>query len=248
VNLKAIHELQDVNRVASPQYLPPSELLEYARLQGGPAGRPLFYTVIGSSDYMGAKTILFSPAPNADTVFDFYYEKWPRPIKLQNYSLGLITGSQGGFTISGASGAAWADRVEGAIIRIGDSPAQPSGLFGSNPFLMERTVMEWTNSTSLEVDSALTEAVDSVGYCISDPLDIDVPVMWEALKCCAAMLLPKHPARESRWYKGELEVAYAAALSQAAGNDQAVNHRRIAGGAHGIHSYTVTPGATFSTG
>jgi hypothetical protein len=83
VNCRAIMQLQDVARVASPEYVDPATLLEYSRQQGGPSSRPLFYTVLGSSDFMGAKTLVLAPAPNAASVFDFVYEKWPRPIKIQ---------------------------------------------------------------------------------------------------------------------------------------------------------------------
>lgn len=245
VNLKAINQLQDVNRVATPSYMPPAELLEYSRLQGGPSGRPLCYTVHGSSDYMGAKTLVLAPAPNAATVFDFYYEKWARPLRTQNESRGVVSGSQGAYTLTGSNGVNWPERIEGSIIRISGSQSIPSGTYGNNPCLMERVVMTRNSATSIELDAPLTEAVTRVGYCISDPLDIDVSVMWDALKACAEMLIPQHPARMSRWYKGGLEAAYHEAISAAARHDMPTTHRRDmmnAGG--GMHAFTVSPGAT----
>ncbi len=246
VNCRAIKELIDVARTSSPQYVSPSQLLEYQRMQGGPSGRPLYYTVIGSPDFMGAKTLQLAPAPTASTRFDFIYNRWPRPIRTQNYSVGTLSGSQGAFTLTG-TGASWKELYEGAIIRLSDSKSIPTGMFGDNPFLMERAIMTRNSSTELEIDSALTEAVSSVGYVISDPLDIDVPVMWEALKACAEMCLPGHPERESRYYKGGLEQKYMYALTIASQADEATSHRRVAGGGPGgMMSFDVTPGATVS--
>jgi hypothetical protein len=94
---------------------------------------------------------------------------------------------------------------------------------------MERMILSVDSPTNLTLDDALDEAVTLAGYMISDPLDVDVSLLWQALKACAELLLPQHPARNVSRYDGRLEAAYRDALRMAANGDSAARHDRVAG-------------------
>lgn len=227
INCQGIYDLIDPTNSHSPVYMAPAEFLNYARGVQRSPGRSLYYTIIGSPDYLGARSIMLAPAPTSVVHYDFLYHRWPRQLRTFLHQEGTVSGTQGGTTITGV-GTAWTENMEGAVIRFSDSKGQPGDTLDVNPASQERIVIDVAGATSLIIDRELTASVAGVSYTISDPLDIDAPAMYAALKALAEMKLSGHPARQVERYAFTLERAYDDELRRAKAADATAAHARKA--------------------
>lgn len=157
------------DRVDCLEYMQPDEWLnvQSSRSQGTPS----YYTLRGDPNYMGALAISFYPAPDTAYTIDSVYTRKPKPLLVDEYNTGSVTTNSA--TVTG-SGTSWDSTMVGTVIRFSSgSQKVPTGLAGSDPYYVERTVMSVTSSTQLEMDAASGFTLTGVKYSISDPVDIE---------------------------------------------------------------------------
>lgn len=161
------------------QYVHPREWSSQRRVNSGP-GQPVFYTYIGSTKPRGRTSIAIWPPTDAAYVIDILYKRSMRPLVYCQISDGLVAATADSTTITG-TGTAFKAGMIGSIIRFGVDGGEniPTGPTGNEPAVVERTITAVASATSLTVDEAMPETIASAHYLISDPLDIDVPVMYE---------------------------------------------------------------------
>jgi hypothetical protein len=159
-------------------YTHPRSWSSSRRLTTGP-GRPVLFTVLSDPDTRDRMTMRIWPPPDTTYSMDSLYRKKARPMVYDRTADGLVSSST--TTITGVDTRFLSSHV-GSVIRFAsDSTDIPTGLEGGNPYFAERTITEFTSSTSVVVDSALPSEVSGVRYVISDPADIDTSVMQEYL-------------------------------------------------------------------
>ena len=169
-------------------YEHPDIWLERQRIYRGPAV-PRVYTVRGEPHYFGVMAVSFFPPPDAAYPFDFIYKRLPRPMVLEGYSTGSASATAGSTTITG-SGTSWSSSMVGSVIRLSaDSVNPPTDLVGPNPAIYEGVVLAVASASSLTADTPSPSTLGSVQYVISDPVDIEVGAMLNALlRCCEYQL------------------------------------------------------------
>lgn len=179
VNCRRIWPLVDLLRGFFPAQLQPNELLYNQAANWNPQ-EPLRYCIRNDGEYVGGKSIEFGPPPNVARTYDFLYLASARQLRTEKHSTGTIT-TDGTTTVAGDGGNAWTDAMVGCALRTSvDGTTEPTGLAGNltadNPYLDQRIILKVNSATSLVVDSAI-DALSSVKYTISDPIDIDTDPM-----------------------------------------------------------------------
>ena len=166
---------------AVPQYLSPGAWLE--RQQGNlSVGTPRYFTFTNDPNYQGVMAVRFWPPPDAAYTFRFIYHRRPRPLIVESYKTGTVTATSGSTTLPG-SGTVWTSAMIGSTIRFSANAVDyPTGREGANPFAYERTIMDVATTTSLTLDSSLSETLTGVKYVISDPVDIEDGAMLVAFQ------------------------------------------------------------------
>jgi hypothetical protein len=191
------------------EFVHPTEWLTRRRIVSTSANYPHIYTFMGSPNYHGAKELLLYPYPDSAFTLDFIYSRRPRAIVFESESRGKVTNSASSTTVTGTD-TSFTSAMIGSLIRLSTSGSEePTGREGANPYSVERSIVAVASSTSLTVDQAITDAHTSVRYVISDPIDIDVPLMGRALSRCAESQLGKLRRLEDRT---ALDAEYTKAL------------------------------------
>ena len=98
---------------------------------------------------------------------------------MSDYKTGTIVTTASSAVVTGTSTAFTSD-MKGSVIRVGTSTDNPSGIDGLNPYAEERVIISVDSGTQVTVDSGMDSAASVVKYRISDPIDIDDGVMYEA--------------------------------------------------------------------
>lgn len=170
--------------VARPCYVHPRDWLIPQQLLKN-TGTPSRYTFTSSPDLMNAMAVRFQPAPDAAYNFDYIYHRRPRQLLVADYKTGTVTASSGSTTLTGAS-TVWESKHVGSVVRLSSSTTlDPTGLVGSNPFVVERVITAFGSATSVTVDSSFSDNYSGVKYNISDPVDVEEGAMLTAfLRCC----------------------------------------------------------------
>lgn len=144
----------------------------------------------GDSEYYGSLSLVFSPAPSTARTYDLLYTRQPRPLRLEKYNTGTVTVSAGSTTVGG-NGTSFPEDCLGCVIRFSDSATEPTGVSGTsgdvvNRYYAQRTITARGSATSLTIDAAASSStLTTVGYVISDPLDIEYHAMYGALRALA---------------------------------------------------------------
>jgi hypothetical protein len=147
---------------------------------------PWQVAIHGSGDSYGRMSVVFTPPPSEALKYDIWYEASPRELVTERETLGTVTISAAGTTITGAS-TAFSSAHEGAIIRLSSSTSkEPTSRSGNksdglyNPYVFQTRIRRAASTTSLIVDDAAAETLTSVKYVISDPIDVEPTSMWTA--------------------------------------------------------------------
>lgn len=178
-------------------------------------GEPWAFTIQGDSNYQGGTAFSFVAAPSSARNYDYLYRRNPRPLRFENEATGTI--SVAGTTAVTGSGTAFTEAMVGSVIRISSTTDAPTGLYGSNPYAEERVVTGYTSAASLTVDTAWTQTLSGKKYVLSDPVDIDLPVMLNAYTTGIAARLGHLRSKDDR---APLEAMYQEELRRAACADQ----------------------------
>jgi hypothetical protein len=184
---------------------------------------PEHATVQASGKYFGGKEIVFGPPPDTIYTYDMLYVARPRPLQIDEYSNATV--SLSGATVTGASGVTFPANCEGSLIRFSSNTTKPSSLVGGincgdNPYVAHGLILSRDSSTQLTLTESPGQTLTSVGYTISDPLDIDTNVMLTAFLRAAETEYARLQGRED--YRGKMAVARQALL-EAMEADQAVD-------------------------
>lgn len=161
-------------------YVKPSEFL-YDEKRLYTTGTPQEFTITGSPDLLGQQVIRFWPTSSEAKTLDYFYIRYPKQLKVSGKAsedqIGTIASS--GTAITGTSTAFNALRHNGCILRIGTNSSDvPTGMYGRNPALDERSVTV-NSTTSITVDAS-AQTASGVKYVLSDPVDL-APYLWNLL-------------------------------------------------------------------
>lgn len=149
----------------------------------GTTGSPLQLTVFSDPKYLGGQAVQFSPGPNSAISVMFQYWRGMRQLRTLQYSTGTASASTTALTISGG---VLTDLHVGCLIRMSsDGSTAPTSLLGNrsdvlNPAAHEAVIVARSSTTEATLDAAPSSALSAVLFTISDPIDLDSPVMWDA--------------------------------------------------------------------
>lgn len=182
VNLRAMGTLKDCNRSRFLAYVTPNDMIASRQIYQTPT-LPFRYTIRGDESYLGSCGIQLYPPPDQAYQYDYMGYRYPRPFTTPiPYTTGTVTTS--GTTVTG-TGTAWTAAMLGTIIRFSTTTTAPTGMYGSNPYYLQRRVTAINSATSLTIDLALDTDQTGVAYEISDPIDMDAGAMYTAfLRLC----------------------------------------------------------------
>lgn len=144
----------------------------------------------GVAEYYGSLSLTFSPPPSTIREYDLLYYRQPRQLNIEKYNTGTVTVTGGATAVTGNSTVFPTDCV-GSIIRFSSSATEPTGVAGvssgtANRYLAQRTITARTSDTAITIDAAASSStLTTVGYVISDPIDIEHHSMFGALRSLA---------------------------------------------------------------
>lgn len=187
----------------SMTYMSPAEYLQTLRYLASPGGQPRFYTFTGSRKAPGRLVLRIHPAPSTFETLDFSYKRKCRDIQVWDAHDGKATISGGSSTVTLANGGAFTPRMAGSTIRFSDTVEPPTPLEGSNPFVEERQIDQVLSASQATLDGPVVNTYTSMGYTISDPLDIESQSMFNALYAGAM----RHLAFARQYKPGEYDDA-----------------------------------------
>jgi hypothetical protein len=146
---------------------------------------PWTCTVKATGDYLGALSLVFSPPPSSDILYDILYEAAPRPLNLEVYNTGTVSVSAGSTSLT-SSGATFPRGCEGSIIRFSaNGSTLPTGPVGDlagndNLYYAQRVIVTRSSASALVLDQSMTDALSAVKFTISDPIDLETKAMYTA--------------------------------------------------------------------
>lgn len=207
----------------------------------GDPSTPEHATIRSTGKYLGGRELVFGPPPNAALTYDMLYEARPRPLTIDDYS--SITASVSGTAVTGAAGVVFPAGCVGSIIRFSGNSTKPTSLLGGqgsgdNPYVHQAVIAERTSATALVLSEAAPSALSSVGYTISDPLDIDPNVMLSAFLLMCEAEYARLQGRND--FPAKLGLARQAIL-------EAIESDRSVGGGRGVLSYDEFTRTTVTT-
>lgn len=164
------------------QYMEPEHFFGMTRWWGTTTiSQPGAYTIY-QDRRTGLQSIMFGEPPADVRSYGFQYIRRPRPLRVAEYATGTATVVSGATTLEG-TGTTWiADHV-GCIFRLSTNGTQkPTSPFGAidgtdNPAVLTRVVASRTDADTLALDVASDVSKSACRYTLSDPIDIDWPVM-----------------------------------------------------------------------
>ena len=182
------------------------------------------WTISGGDD--GGMDFLVYPMADRATTIELPFRRRARELLISGYSAPNYAGTVtlAGGTITGV-GTAFHPRMIGSVLRLSRSINVPTGLSGKEPFLSEHRILGIVSATQLTVENSSEITAASVGYRVSDPLDISRSMQDAMLR-----LAEKHFA-VGRNFKDKASFAslYEGALKRAKSADKPITERRIAG-------------------
>jgi hypothetical protein len=155
---------------------------------GASSGDMRFYHIAEAPDLYGQKVMYFWPMPATDKTIDYVYYRRPRQLRYSGYAgadfAGTISIDADDATVTCTNAGLLDDHV-GSILRIGTSATErPTGHYGEYPYVEERAIAEYTDTTHLELDANAQTSRSGVKYVITDPIDIGQAAHNAFLRCC----------------------------------------------------------------
>lgn len=167
------------------QYVRPAEWLAVRRYWAR-TGTSWNYTFTADPKAAGRLALRLDPAPQTNSTLDFIYRRRCRDIRIWEQTKGRASVVGGGNVITLTQGGLFAAAHVGSVIRLSDGAVKPpTDLDGTDPYVVERTILQRISSTQAMVDDAVDTAYTSVAYRISDPIDVEPTGMYNALYCGA---------------------------------------------------------------
>lgn len=160
-------------------YSDPTDELWWQRFTKS-AGTPRFYTLRGTSFWPGRLAISFFPYPDQQKTIDYIYERRARELRLASSSAGTVTVAAGSTAVVG-NGTAFDPSWEGAVFRIGTARTSPTSWVGVAPPSFETTIAAVLGPTALRLAGPVPATVSGWPYVVSDPADIEIFSMSNAL-------------------------------------------------------------------
>lgn len=148
---------------------------------------PWQFTIRADQEYYGGLSIVFGPPPNAQRTYSFFYEAMPRPLAIDNYSIGSVSVTS--TTVTGTN-TIFPANCAGSVIRFSQGNIPPTPTEGNvgdfdNPFAAQAVIKSRDSTTQLTLESA--PGTVGTAYTISDPIDIEPGAMLTAfLAWCEA--------------------------------------------------------------
>lgn len=130
----------------------------------------------------GLQSIMFGEPPATVRSYGFQYIRRPRPLRVAEYATGTATVVSGNTALEG-TGTTWTAEHVGCIFRLSTNATQkPTSAFGShdnidNQAVLTRVIASRTDADTMALDVASDVSKSSCRYTLSDPIDIDWPVM-----------------------------------------------------------------------
>lgn len=177
------------------EYVTPDEWLDITtNIPSG--GTPLRYTIMSDPDLLSAFAVFLDRYPTAAETLDFVYQRQARQLRHTGYGTGETSTPAATSSVSvtvdtasvTGSGTAFTDAMIGSVIRFSGSSAVPTGLNDTNPYVEQRVIVDVASATALTLDAAVPQTFTSVGYTISDPIDIDTVLIEALLRGCERQL------------------------------------------------------------
>lgn len=225
-DLLAIDEVV-VNEVGAVlEYMHPRNWASQRRTMTGP-GQPWMFSLIGDKDRIGGMKMVLWPPPDGGYNVDFIYRRTMRPLVYAEETAGLVTIASAGTSVTG-KGTNFRSGMAGSYIRFSaDAQTKPTGDRGNNPADFETRIATVTSPTTLTVEDPPGPAYTAVVYVISDPVDVDIPVMGEFMlrECEKQFRIISRTGAPDRL---DEEGAYRLAMTQAMETDNRSTGRNAA--------------------
>jgi hypothetical protein len=191
-------------------YLPSDEFVSMER-QYRTSGTATWWTITGHPKLYGTQAIRILPYPTIKTTLQIPYRRQLRRLTISGHestdSQGTVTGSSGATTLTVNSGAP-SDRWVGAIIRLRTDTEIPGNVDDQYPYHFQAAIVGRSSNT-LTLDRQLPQAYTTVGYVVSDPLDMPQYAL-NALQDWAYYWLCKVAPKDPRDLAGAMQLYHAA--------------------------------------
>jgi hypothetical protein len=162
------------------------DMVQFKRLMGSAGADPKYYTVRPSSYYASQSEIEIFPIPDGAKRIEVSMVMIPRPLKVYE-----DTGVNGGTTANSTnfSGTGFTARHQGCVLRISATSALPKPVWQYSEARVatnvEVFVRSYDSATVLVMAEAAAATGSSLGYTLSDYIDIDPTYMLDTLETLA---------------------------------------------------------------
>ena len=163
-------------------YMEPEQFFGLTRWWGTTTvSQPGGYTIY-QDRRTGLQSIMLGEPPADVRAYGFQYIRRPRPLRVAEYATGTATVVAASTALEG-TGVTWTSEHVGCIFRISTNATQkPTSPFGNldgidNPAVLTRVVASRTDADTMVLDVASDVSKSTCRYTLSDPIDIDWPVM-----------------------------------------------------------------------
>jgi hypothetical protein len=153
-------------------------------------GVPEYCTVRGGDDWLGGMTLMFVPPPSESRQYDLGIDVDPQPLRIER-----LTGADASVTQNAAvvtfSSTVIPVHAAGAAIRLSADDTVPTSLIGegasdgtdvTHAAHVERIILSRDGANQVTLDAPVPDTLTTVGFAISDPLDIEVSSMLTVLQ------------------------------------------------------------------
>lgn len=217
------------------RYISPADYRSLAH-SGSPIGDPAYYTIMQDPDFIGRLAMFLFPAPITAVSYRTIIGTAPRPLWFTGTEsaarAGTLTCSSGSRQVQGNSTNIDIARMEGSVVRFGDTLKTPTDQHGDSPYINQRVISSINaadGADAFRVDTAVSQTFTAVKYTISDPLDMD-PIMLNAFYArCRLELADLRPETQGRNY-AMLKDNYEELFDEAKAADHKVSDLRRPGG------------------
>lgn len=209
-------ELLFADQVVTPSYCTPAELMAISQFSYS-LGTPTHYAILGIPELLGQFALMVYPPPDADMTADTVIHRRGSDLKLDGYqtrlSQGKITTVAGSATVNG-TGTAFTSDMRGSVLRISATAAPPTGPFGMNPYVIQRTIKTVNSTSQIVLDDVVSDSLANAAYLIADPVDISPDMVNAFFRGCELQLCytrdPKRVPIAAKAYETALTMAKAA--------------------------------------
>lgn len=163
-------------------YIEPEQFFGLTRWWGTTTvAQPGGYTIY-QDRRTGLQSIFLGEPPAEVRSYGFQYIRRPRPLRVAEYATGTATVVTDSTALEG-TGVTWTSDHIGCIFRLSTNATQkPTSPFGNldgidNPAVLTRVVASRTDADTMVLDVASDVTKSTCRYTLSDPIDIDWPVM-----------------------------------------------------------------------